>query len=138
ATADAAMARSLAFYMDKGYPAGVIDFEHGSLWPYINNNNASTGARQAVFQCPSDTDYRHVRWGSDQGTKLAHARNFSYSFNWITRFAVPWDGSHPQTYFCNKASNVRQSSSKCIVIDEQSPNDGMCALTVDDADDQLT
>ncbi|MDB5354515.1 MAG: hypothetical protein JWN24_968 [Phycisphaerales bacterium] len=118
-----------------GYPmltqVGVIDYQNGALWPYLSRD---TGAREAIFNCPSDLeDQRVVRWG----TITVERRNFSYSFNVQMRQV---DGAvHPDgtPKLGTRITDIVHPAQKLLIVEEEYPNDGCAFLNTVDDDDVL-
>jgi prepilin-type N-terminal cleavage/methylation domain-containing protein/prepilin-type processing-associated H-X9-DG protein len=133
----------LMYYMDTtGGTAGVIRYDVGTLWPYLSPG-ANKGAVSATVQpgpaslktimnCPSDNEaIRIIQYGSTQ----AVPRNFSYSWNVLIRgypnggAATSVGGYDPaDTSAAPKTTLVRCSSTKIILLEEASPNDGVCYI----------
>jgi prepilin-type N-terminal cleavage/methylation domain-containing protein/prepilin-type processing-associated H-X9-DG protein len=151
-----AVGNSLAFYMDTTAAhggntnwGGVIRYDAGALWPYLNPHArseppsasspiVSNGALEGVFNCPTDSDsYRSTDRG---GTAGAVPRNFSYSFNAQIDPQVGQSASFPagsmthqgKTYSnVRKFSQVKVPSHKVLLIEEAAPNDGLCFIGFD-------
>jgi prepilin-type N-terminal cleavage/methylation domain-containing protein/prepilin-type processing-associated H-X9-DG protein len=117
-----------AFYWE-AYPMidlAVIDYQNGSLWPYLSRD---TGAREAIFNCPSDDeDKRQVSTGG--GNLQVIRRNFSYSFNAQMREIT--GALNPGI----KITDIVHASQKILIVEEQYPNDG-CAFIADVNNDDV-
>lgn len=110
------VAQSLAYYTLS--PGSVLDFRDGKLWRYLGGSDSQATAspsstdrnagvpefRQRIFNCPTDTDGR------------ADGRNFSYTWNFNTRFA--WaDAKAPPGV--DHLMSVVEPVHKAILIEEQ-------------------
>jgi len=137
-------AKSMGFYMDSvDAGASQVRYDVGSFWPYLAtalhytgtpaNGHATTAPPQVlykVYNCPSDTDFRTVRWGSI--TKQASQdRNFTYSWNkgLYSDPPPPLGGNSPQTWqnekkAVSRISQIIESGHKIVLEEEHSPNDG--------------
>jgi prepilin-type N-terminal cleavage/methylation domain-containing protein/prepilin-type processing-associated H-X9-DG protein len=129
---------SLMYYMDNTrYPAGMIRYDAGSLWPYLSpgaNKNPTAAIKPApaslekIMNCPGEPrEGRVYQWGST----VVLPRNFSYSWN------VQIDSAPPSMMPVRKLTKVKGSSHKILLIEEQAPNDGICWIqyVLQDADD---
>lgn len=150
--------KSLGFYMDPTDGGdSKIRYDVGSFWPYLANSLHYTGTPvpgkpntvppqvlYRVYNCPSDTEFRTVRWGSVM-RQASFDRNFSYSWNAILWAppAKPLDNNNPgqqgpwasKEKSVSKISQIIEPSHKIVLDEERSPNDGWCFIGFDDLDD---
>lgn len=138
--------KSLGYYMDSvdgGY--SQIRYDVGAFWPYLasalhyTQSPPPTGSAKGaappevlsrVFNCPSDVEFRTVRYGSI-GNVQSQNRNFTYSWNAAlyndppapigTGGAQHWQ---TETRGVSKISQIIESSHKIVLEEEHSPNDG--------------
>jgi len=135
--------RSLMFYMDSTSGtngAGVIRYDCGSLWKYLAPSFKATPANQPtpvrpappmlekVFNCPTDADGMRVVWWGGLQMDASKRRNFTYSFNSQVRLDRGYG-------MARKVSQVRHASHKIFLLEEWSPNDGICWIFPYDGDD---
>ena len=146
--------KSLGYYMDSiDSGASRIRYDQGAFWPYMTvgihytavsnsstNTNAPPEVLYRVFNCPSDTDFRAVRWGNIQN-QASLDRNFSYSWNAELYCKdksklAGWQlwNNEPNV---SKMSQIVESGHKIILEEEKMPNDGWSFMgwPNDDQDD---
>ena len=137
--------RSAGYYMDsidKG--ASKLRYDVGAFWPYLANGLHYTVGTPPpkhaiapppeplyrVFNCPSDTEFRTVRWGNIQNG-ASQDRNFSYSWNvaFYDDPPKPIGAANTQkwqkdTRGVSKVSQIIEPAHKIVLEEEHSPNDG--------------
>ncbi|MGE5611574.1 MAG: prepilin-type N-terminal cleavage/methylation domain-containing protein [Bacillota bacterium] len=135
-----AVTRSLMYFMSQqNSGVGVIRYDAGSFWKYLGVANKGTpnagterayaeGAFYRIFNCPSDTEFRAVRYGSIN-PNASWTRNFSYSWNCHMRIEALGQPA------VRKLSSVKQPAHKILLIEEWMPNDGMAWIQLNDQDD---
>ncbi|MDB5356223.1 MAG: prepilin-type cleavage/methylation protein [Phycisphaerales bacterium] len=102
----------------------VIDYQNGSLWPYLSRD---TGTREAIFNCPSDSEDRRLVSTGNGSNRQVIRRNFSYSFNaQMRRLTDPPN----QVTVPIKLTDIVHASQKILIVEEEYPNDG-CAYIAD-------
>ena len=132
------ISQSLAYYTlgPAGNGLGVIDYRDGKLWRYLGNSNAqitgnpsaqdrNSGApdyRERVFNCPSDTDFRSVERKDALNVAASLRRNFSYSWNFNTRFQWNHGDRAPGV---DHLAKIIEPAHKIALEEEESPNDGV-------------
>jgi prepilin-type N-terminal cleavage/methylation domain-containing protein/prepilin-type processing-associated H-X9-DG protein len=118
--------KPMAYYMDTGKAArGALRYDAGLLWPYISSaaKNTKPGQKpvavlEKMMNCPSDDgEFRNAAHGGDHLVP----RNFTYSWNILIRGGDQNSGNAP---YVTKLSQIKQSSSKAILIEEANGNDG--------------
>ena len=96
---------------------GVLEFQTGTLWPYLGND---IGTRQRVFNCPSDDGDPRTFFDDDTGGQLllpGVTRNFSYSYNgFLNRPFGPRGGTAGVPIV-----QVRHPVDKMLVVEEEGP-----------------
>ena len=135
---------NLMYYMDTTVAsAGVIRYDCGTLWPYLSpgaNKSVSATVQpgpaslRQLMNCPSDNEAtRLIQWGTTQ----AVPRNYSYSWNVLIRgypngsAASSVGGYDPaDTSAASKTTQIQSSSQKILLIEEASPNDGVCYIGI--------
>ncbi len=134
--------RSLMYYMDGSVSGGrgVIDYANGAFWKYLGVKASATNqppprTLHAIMNCPSDPEgFRAVYQGGIDVTASLR-RNFSYSWNvWMRSSA---NGGNVKGV-ARKLSQVKNGSHKILLIEELTPNDGICWIYPYDADDTPT
>lgn len=137
--------KSVGYYMDSvDSGASKLRYDVGAFWPYLANGlhytyaTPPSGTTKApppeplyrVFNCPSDTEFRTVRWGTIQN-KASQDRNFSYSWNkaFYDDPPKPIGENSPQTWQgekrgVSKISQIIEPAHKIVLEEEHSPNDG--------------
>ena len=152
--------RSLAYYMDSvdgGYSS--VRYDQGAFWPYLTSNLHYTSVSKTatntnpppevlyrVFNCPSDVEFRSVRFGSVQMTASLH-RNFTYSWN-VSFWCDPkpplgsgnpqlWNNVSHDLHAVSRINHIIEPAHKIILEEEHQPNDGWSYIGwyVDDLDD---
>ena len=131
---DTPIHKSEMIYMDSidgGYSR--IRYDVGSFWQYLATLHTNGTAPQAgtpklpapqalynVYNCPQDTDYRAVRYGSNQ-VQASLDRNFTYSWNGTLN---PDAARFADNQVCvSRMTQITQSSHKIVLVEEQHPND---------------
>ena len=136
----------MGYYMDSiDSGASQLRYDVGAFWPYLatalhytaapasgHTNVAPPQVLFRVFNCPSDVEFRTVRWGSIQG-KASQDRNFTYSWNVLLYNPPPkplddnnpspphWKNGEPNV---SKISQIIEPAHKIVLEEEHSPNDG--------------
>lgn len=139
--------RSMAYYMvptPGRAGSGVIRYDRGALWPYmatgLHYTDLSTSKTPVgpppevlygVFNCPSDTDFRHVMNFAKIDKAVSVLRNFTYSWNASFRSdpPKPLGTGNPALYGndkrgVSKQSQIIEPAHKIILEEEMHPNDG--------------
>ena len=135
-------ARSLMYYMDGSVSGGrgAIDYAHGAFWKYLGVKSTATNLPPpnvlwAIMNCPSDNDtFRAVyQGGIDPIASLK--RNFSFSWNVWMRSAANGNNING---VARKLSQIKNPAHKILLIEELTPNDGICWIYPYDRDDTPT
>ena len=119
--------RSLMYFMSAANNGnGVLDFQHGAFWRYVNPGENAAGAnpsaRQRVFNCPADTDFRAVAEGDKLDQVGAELRNYSYSWNVLMR------KGNKDFPLAARLLEIRRPAHKIVLCEEERPNDGACYM----------
>ena len=121
---------SLMYYMSPANSGnGVLDFQHGQLWKYVSQENAQLDsqaamARQRLFNCPSDTQFRAVATADQLNPLGDFERNFSYSWNILLKKGDSAAGFPKADRF----TAILNGSHKIVLCEEERPNDGACYM----------
>ena len=141
--------RSLGYYMDSiNGGGGTIRYDAGAFWKYVANNVNNQRSQLAagtssnmppnqqlygIFNCPSDIQYRPVRWGTFDQARGAD-RNFTYSWNeqlWNkpgteSDSEQRWTSASGQdAHNVSKVTQIIEPAHKIILEEEAYPNDGI-------------
>jgi len=119
------LSQSLAYYMlsAPGSASPVIDYRDGKFWRYLGSSNAQATAKPSTQDrndgCP---DYRERLFTCPSDDARAQGRNFSYSWNFNTRFAWKDGSTRPGV---DRLPIIIEPAHKIVLEEEEKPTDGV-------------
>jgi len=137
--------KSLMYYMSNSAPqgCGILRYDVGPFWAYLGRAAkvapsaateaaAANGTIYTIMNCPSEIDvYRPVIFGGGVIGPASLKRNFSYSWNSWLRISRNADAKD----IARKTSRIKNPSGKIVLLEELTPNDGICWIYPYDQDD---
>jgi prepilin-type N-terminal cleavage/methylation domain-containing protein/prepilin-type processing-associated H-X9-DG protein len=93
---------------------GRLNYEDGTLWPYISRSAMS---REQLFLCPSDPEPRYPREYLYPWANTKYSRNFSYNFT-CYMCGSPRPGG-PGTGL--RLSEIRHPADKILIVEQEMP-----------------
>lgn len=115
-------AQWMAYYMLSA-PPPIIDYRDGKLWPYLGSSSSqATGSPPAQDRNQGVPDYRPRLFMCPSDDGLAQGRNFSYTWNFNTRFAWKDGKTLPGI---DHLANIIEPVHKIVLEEEDKPIDGV-------------
>lgn len=112
----------MAYYMLSA-PPPIIDYRDGKFWPYLGSSSAqATGSPPAQDRNQGVPDYRPRLFMCPSDDALALGRNFSYTWNFNTRFGWTNDKMPPGI---DHLANIIEPVHKIVLEEEDKPIDGV-------------